>query len=78
MITSGAKFKKDLDPQYYHKISNVMKDYPDYFTKQIEIVSYIFSNLTSKDLKRTFPNKDLNKEDELIRKMKNVLTCYAR
>jgi hypothetical protein len=42
MITSGAKFKKDLDPQYYHKISNVMKDYPDYFTKQIEIVSYIF------------------------------------
>jgi GTPase-activating protein len=34
--------------------------------------------LTFEDLKRTFPNKDLNNEDELIKKMKNILTYYAR
>jgi len=33
MMASGAKIKKELSPDYYLRLLNDLKEYPDYFGK---------------------------------------------
>jgi len=65
-LTSGAKLKQEMDPDYYSNLKQCYENYPKYFEAPIE-----------KDLMRTFPEKPYDPKEEKIVKMRAILTHYA-